>query len=602
MFDIMRRRNTTMKTTRKFLSSIIVLTVFLSFSAVPAFAETTADDSSLHLLCFGDSTSNGFALEGYSENGTSDRLDDYSNVKYGHGGFHDLSNKSCIALLRDKYTDESHFENLCFEAQNPTIVRAFINENYAAKVLKYEIRNNPDYNSYLSYQLFNTSPARKYHPYKVFNDTTTKTPIDKSGKIYKRYYEKHPGMVQRYANLNFYFTESVKKADVIVLDGVMSSLFNYPSNAIIDLVDNDMDAIYKNTILDITSLPESLKKNIRNFSNKLTDQLDELGLPASKLKIIKNVFEYSYAIACIDTVKAVQEIHNLNPDAEVVIVGPSNILKDLHINYEGVNINVGGLFNVIVNGTSSYLKKNAISCDYTYAGFSKNYQTILKELEETKTPEKLLKDDPYLAEQILCSLKDAAKEAELESLSAALDPDSENIEAQITALKVTIDSSHFKSGYNLESIIDVYSDSGELEALTDLNDVIFNGKEVSEELDAIAFLNVLANISKGAGVHPSVQGSIEKYDVISKKIDTLKKDGETLSKAYLAKAKALYLTAKAVRTSKTIKNTLSKITNLRDKLSHMKTYEKLSQTTTEKNIETIKYLNKAEDILKNKTK
>lgn len=490
---------------KKIISIILVLSLCIGLLPFAAFAEGNADEFSI--VAIGDSTTNGYYLDDYGKY-SGYYVDNSFWNDYGYfAGMLDFSSKHAYpALLRDylakKMPDKTvKLTQLGIAGMRSDEIRKFLDPSFELdKLGKVNVDNYTG--AYLS--CFGLDP-----------------------------YELYPA--------------AVKDADLITLDCCMNNFIDYFFYRLSAIMTGDEYKIeYYNDKIELTT--PGADKLVSDIANMLSGFL-----PDGMVKGICDAFAYCYCDFCTNFSNIIRIIRELNSKAQVIVCGPFNPFGGIVIEYNGVELDMGELFALLMGLLDTYITVLDENCGrYSYVNLSFGLETVNDVYVKAKTVEGL---SPVMLERFIDSVYDTQSFVYLASgmrdrvlkaanekgirytyltassvLNAYRDVEQNGAAAsEFNKLVCDIHSRFFNyvlkgaavSHADLGEFLDIFlSGSGGLsfdsfgDIAFDLLDADFD--ELNSGEQAIFRVISMAFIAGGAGIHPSENGCRQKYEAVKK--------------------------------------------------------------------------------------
>ena len=288
----------------------------------------------------------------------------------------------------------------------------------------------------------------------------------------------HP--YQSYEEMHKVFTEAISDADIITFDICMAEITSVLGAFSMPEYLYGYSTCYE--LLEAEGC-QFLGQSMEALRKTLDSLLNSAGLPAEQITGLVDGLLYGYASMCCHFSKSVELIYKLNPDVNLIVVGPYNAMHDVALTTGDVTIDVAPIWQVVLDALANYsicMDKN--SWRYRYADCRSGIET----------------------------LQDAAAKGDWEGYKNFYYMICGSYDVEPTQqVKENISAACANRTFQLESFTQVLGASG-----------VFGGKEAltnpnasPEEKEALA-LSVMFGLNHSAGLHPDKIGYWQKFDAI----------------------------------------------------------------------------------------
>ena len=325
-----------MKTTRRmrtFFSSVLTLGMAAAIAAVPVAAE-----DAFHYVSLGASNTNGYGMRGYiteeelnlmlSGQVSKDEVNVYGYQRTPEGAYPDL--------IRDYYTEQYgtvEIDQLAISSMRAEELRVLLDDTYIGD----------DYTSW-----------------RFTGDDGWFNSAEEGGL----------------ESLRAAYKESIADADLVTVDIGWNNFGVYVCNQLVDYMSN---GVYKWTtdIADIFDTDAEIaaaleaKEIIRGY---ITETAGEGELTDA----LTDIFAYSILGYIHNFDICMEKITDLNPDAEVVVIGIQNLLYGVMVELNGEQIALGDIFGNFVDMANYYISaRSPYQEDYRYVKVGEDGHTTI---------------------------------------------------------------------------------------------------------------------------------------------------------------------------------------------------------------------------------
>lgn len=221
-------------------------------------------------------------------------------------------------------------------------------------------------------------------------DGNEKTDLNSCDHHLDQYFASWSGN-ESYEQLHNKYVETIASADLITFDMIMADT----ATLVAGLVGN---AEYQ---YGYASYSELLKAEGCEFLGGSVEALRAsleaiLGDAAAQLTGLVDSMLCAYAADVINFTKSVELIYDLNPDVNLIVVGPSNVFEGIWMDVGGIVIPFGDFYGVLLEFLTSYMITGTYSWRYRFADCSGGVETLREALAKGETEEY-----SYMVDQIL---------------------------------------------------------------------------------------------------------------------------------------------------------------------------------------------------------
>ena len=326
------------------------------------------------------------------------------------------------------------------------------------------------------------------------------------------------------------YKDAIMNADLITLEIGVNNFGTYPMSQILSggkMFDDDLSDIADPVV---TETYDFIKGMIAQLMS------GKMGVDDAFVELMADTLTYAYVGYTTNFDAIVGKILEMNPDAELVVLGIPNILEGVEVTVNGIDVPLGDLFGQIVDLGNLYTSTNSPYREQYLFAPNRGADTFLDEIAEyngdPKTLSTDMKDcfDLYDDElRIYSNVKKAfGGDTTSREYKAAL---SDAYDVVATVCKVgadlkKIDLAAMLSGESAaaEERIMKYIDDNVNEAITAAKagrefDFIFD-ESILEDKAAVTALSmgVISNLGDTFFVHPNTAGHMEVFETV---VDTL---------------------------------------------------------------------------------
>lgn len=356
---------------KKIVALVLSFTMIFTSGALTVFAGEAAaqkPEETYNIVTFGDSMTSGYGTQEFWKGGTQlGGFDHVASFAYPNAIKDYLEKENLV----DKPVKVSKFN---FEGMMMSDVHIMLGKNgkeqYAEETRIVHAEDPTNY-----YKDHHWSHLRSWTAEKPYRWTEDKKPV----KLYNDEVYDNPDRIDTIRKVA---QERVKNADVVILDNLNSSFGIYEVKRLTTILEymNNMENFeesgYANYVEDFGNSKE-IQKVVKDVRKKLRSKLNGLkidGVPVSAAVLTELIESLTYTtVEGVYSVAAtVKDIKRLNPNAEIIIVGPENPIKSLKLKISGINVNLGGIIDVLLTSFGTYFKYLGIGAkDYTYVDMLK---------------------------------------------------------------------------------------------------------------------------------------------------------------------------------------------------------------------------------------
>ena len=312
-----------MKKAKKTLALVLALVMCMSLIPTVALADTGAKED-YKVISIGASDSNGYCLDDYSV---------YSEATWAVGyhdsglGFMDYASRYSTGYLMADYltktlTDKNVvFESLTFEGMRTDELRALLDKNYKGDYFCY-----PDHMPHYE-EMFAGDPDEGFAGYAASHD------------------------VGEAKDVHEFFVQEITDADLIIMDCCTNNFGTYISDRLMGYHGGALDE----TVYDaLDSIAPGFKETAEYTINKYFSFLKDI-VPEGIAQDLIDSITYAFVDMCVNFSVDVDTILKLNPNAKLICVGPANIMQGLTAEYNGITLDIGAIWGVMINLANTYI-------------------------------------------------------------------------------------------------------------------------------------------------------------------------------------------------------------------------------------------------------
>ena len=380
------------------------------------------------------------------------------------------------------------------------------------------------------------------------------------------------GVYGTYENIHSAFTKAISEADIITYDILMAEFGVYLVERIEGFLSGspylDYDGAGENfaQLMRENNCPE-IAASAEALSSKIQSLLAGAGLPADMVSKVLDMVLYTYAHFAINFSVTMDQIYTLNPDVELIVVGPVNPISHMTATYNGIDIDVSALLDCMISSIAAYtIKGDSHASQYLYADCT---ATGLESFIDDFAKGTLF--DPTAD---FYGAYSAYRKIFFRGLSLPENFDTLVSPEVMAAINENIKATCSCPRFDLTNLLSVLSAS-EADSAAAISRALFAGLDLSEmgigdfsdlavgnaaPADRFILLFFFISQARGSGYHPSAKGCLDKAAAIA----LAHQRGYTADGTYLARAieTSEYLTA----------NAIGAIWNIGDSRNNLKTF------------------------------
>ena len=170
-----------------------------------------------------------------------------------------------------------------------------------------------------------------------------------------------------YEAIHEYTVESVKDADVVVMDVCMNNFALYVVRRIASITGSDAynsENYAKVNVEDIEELSDRTRSTLKVLREELGGMLGDNPI----MKGIVDMMLFTYAHCATNLSEDVKIVRQLNPDAKIIVCGLYNPSRGYTIKVDGKEVDLGKLYDVMIRAMDTYIRALDVnSPNYYYA-------------------------------------------------------------------------------------------------------------------------------------------------------------------------------------------------------------------------------------------
>ena len=425
------------KTSKRFISLTLCIVMMFGLLAVGAGAECKP----FRYVAISDSCGMGYVLNDF------DWIHNHKNTETGASAFANYANM--MNYLKNTWNIQNiEGMDLSLTGSRPTELRAALDRDY----------------------------------YERFCDGNAGTDLNYCDKHFDGYISDWSGY-KSYDQLNAKYIEWFSKADLITYDLIMADFINLLAG----MVGKNQYSFGYETYAELLKAEgcEFLGETIEKLRSSLENALGET---ATQLTGLIDSMLCAYTADVVNFTKTLDIIYGLNPDVNIIVVGPYNPYRGVKLYMGSIEIDFEAVVTILEEFLTSYLMFNKHSWRYRFADCSGGVQTLSDAMAQGKTDEY-----SYLVNEIFKEI---------------LGTDYKEVyTAQIEDMKDAL-----QYACSLDRIsFDVYSNGAgdpKLALLRDDNATITDYEALNE--------TVRSGLSHSAGQHPDIVGYQQKFEAIKR--------------------------------------------------------------------------------------
>ena len=460
-----------MKHAKRILSLLLCLIMLLSLGVV-VFATPA---KSVNYVSLGDSTTMAFFVGTYE--------DDYRFQHYDDDGTAHISDYSVSSLFSD-YLQEQGFSvnttDLTAVGMRSKELHAILDEDYFYSMnpqqVSYRDSSGIQHDTWCLSHLDNYM----YKPYTYYNDSDVT-------------------LADTYSRIHEAFTTAIENADIITYD-LLNGDSLYLMDRLGSLIGGDEDyATYYGRDTLASLMKEAgyrrISNSIASLRKDIESTLEFVSLPADMITGIVDAILYTFANRLVNFSATVDWIYRNNPDVNLIVVSSYNPIVGFSVSYNHIQLNIGKLWDSIVEATTAYLVNGDIhSFRYHLADCSGGVENCIADFAQGN-----IMDDAYAEFRDTLKSKLKAQTGETITIDASTAP---NIAASCQNPTIFLDAA-LSDGMDPDIL---FSPEKLIPALTTSNP--------TKEAKAALLLWLITGDSRGLGIHPSADGYKQKVTAI----------------------------------------------------------------------------------------
>ncbi len=414
-----------MKTAGRFRRTVAVLmaaVMVIGMMPAMAFAEEAGGDK-VNVVVFGNSTSSGYGMpDFYNRNNGFGTLNNYlEQWAADEDGFtpegwaaeklgdtSDWTEETIWSLKAAEdyargHSSLSRMSNYAF----PWQLKKYISQQEGKKVDLVPFTLNgmrtDEFRAFLDKDYYEKSVARELAYAERFiqeRGITTDQDSYRSGFMKAHmdwyagnFYDNKETSDRTYDTAAAYVKKNIQDADVIVLDlcgNNFGTYVGYRLNAFLGNANRYSSNTYE-TIADVEDLPENIRNSIMKVKETLISQVGALDSPA--VSQLLDAYLYGAADCIVNFAADVEMVHQINPDAKVIVVGLNNPMLGLKIKAGSTEVDFGAVLGRLYQMINLYVKALDRNNDnYYYADIPMDLTTFASTIADAESLEALLSD------------------------------------------------------------------------------------------------------------------------------------------------------------------------------------------------------------------
>ena len=312
------------KTAKRIICIVLCVAMMTSLFAVGASASCA--DKPYRYVALGDSTSMGYMLNDF------DWDHNHTDREIGASSFANYSN--VMKYLKDTW----HVRNLegmdlSLSGMRPMELRAMLDKDFYDRFCGAGKSNNT------------------YDHFKEYTTSWSKN--------------------EDYDQLHDKYVNAIRNADLITFDMIMADTFTVLGGLVQD----------KAYYYGYNSYSELLKAEGCEFMGKTVEALRSalekvLGDTAAQLNGLIDTLICTFAADIVHFSKAIDAVYKLNPDVNLIVVGPYNAFRGIDLEIDNIVIEFGTLYSVILEFLTSYLTMDKNAWRYRFADCSDGVEML----------------------------------------------------------------------------------------------------------------------------------------------------------------------------------------------------------------------------------
>ena len=464
----------------------------------------------INYVAFGDSTSMGYFIGDY--------VDGYKRTDFPNNADNCASRTYSTYGQFSKYLSDTYQVNgydLTMTGMRPSELRAILDKDYALRQGFDGVRGGTP-NNFCNWHLdYYCSPGDSLNGYTKNNDTESD-----------------------YDGMHDLYVEKTKNADIITYDLLTQDFGGYFAERFMAMNDPDYLNDYGNDtyakLMQEEGYPQ-IAQGAEQLRSKLESLLASTGLPVATINTYLDIVLYCYAHFAINFSATMDQIYTLNPDVQMIVVGPFNTLRGLTTTIAGVKLDIGKLWGYVLDAITAYvLVGDDHAHQYLFADLGNELDLVI---------------DAIARGELDMPANKTVKERICENLG--LD------DSSYAAVKGNIQKAAAITELPLLELLGSQGNAEEMVGRALMDGLGATASDLDKAMLAFA---LRFNIKSALGTHPSATGCQEKFAAVKLAFER----GYTADGTYLARAieTSEYLTA----------NAIGAIWNIGDSRNNLKTF------------------------------
>ena len=312
----------------------------------PEFAVKQQDDDFLY-VAVGDSASMGYLMDDF--NGDFQHVSDVVR-----GNTASTSSSMSVYSAFSKYLEETAgiknlvSKDLSMTGMRPLELRSFLDESYYAAHSE-EVKTFDDGGTFWGYHVDEYLNSNGRHGY------------------------------QTYENIHKTYTNFLYNADLITIDLTMNDFGTYLGQRVQSAGAPNFANETLAKVLDEGGSPEVAKavESLREALDAILAKV-ELPLPAEDIEGYLDMFLYCFANFAINFSKVMDMIYTNNPDVEVIVIGPFNVMEGVTFKFGDLEINAELVWKALNEAVTAYVcAVDSHRSQYKFADMSGGCETCI---------------------------------------------------------------------------------------------------------------------------------------------------------------------------------------------------------------------------------
>lgn len=329
------------KTMRKVLAIILCITMMAGTLCVAASAESaTPPYKYVHV---GDSASMGYQMNDYFDH-VQHNVNNLTGEPIEASSQYSIYSQM-VKYLQDKGVDVAGTD-LSMTGMRTLEFRSLLDKNYYENH-KTEIYDDASVTTFWGYHMYDYLFNYWKHGYAYGPGTTEADKIT----------DKTPSVEQldaAYTNINGVYTEKLSDADLITIDLTMNDFGTYFGSRFIDM---NGEPYVNDTFAKI--MAEGNYPEVAKAAETLRVSLEKLlansGIPMETVDQYIDAILYSFASLCINFSTFMDLIYTNNPDVEIIVVGPFNVMEGLTFTVGELPLDVELIWGALNEAITGYI-------------------------------------------------------------------------------------------------------------------------------------------------------------------------------------------------------------------------------------------------------